>query len=101
MFDRLYVGDVEWQTKAYDCNLDNYFVGDEMPSIHKDYPDSYQVEILGGEHIFTKRSRRSLATVVDGVLVSIDNERVRSLPLIDYGGNLRTPSPGAKGGEGE
>lgn len=97
MFDSLYEGtredyssgvawsEREWQTKAYDCNLDVYVVGDKMPTIVDAYPATYQVEILGSRgHEFIN----SLATVVDGVLVNIDNERAHSLPLINYGGHL-------------
>lgn len=88
MFDCLYEGERgvygnEWQTKAYSCNLDSYWVGDRMLELDK--LDTYQVEIMGGNgHDFIN----SLATVVNGVLVSIDNERAHTLPLFSYGGHL-------------
>lgn len=87
MFDSLYEGpretyNSEWQTKAYSCNLDCFWVGDEMPPLGGRV--TYQVEILGGGR---DESTDSLATVVDGVLVDIDNERARSLPLFNYSGH--------------
>lgn len=93
MFDSLYEGarqsyDTEWQTKAYSCNLDTYWVGDVLPPLGECV--SYQVEILGGSR--DSKSRESLATVVDGVLVDIDNERAWSLPLFGYSGH-RVSSP--------
>lgn len=81
----------EWQTKAYDCNLDVYVVGDKMPAIIAPYPASYQVEIMGSRKVNGEWTYpHSLATVIDGVLFNIDNERAHSLPLINYSGHLTT-----------
>ena len=93
MFDSLYKGRDEWQTKAYHCNLDHYFVGDEMPDVVGTYygsnapaPTDYQVEILGGPA--NENDRDSFATVRNGVLTSIDDTRNSSLPLVNYSGHL-------------
>lgn len=87
MFDSLYEGtretyDREWQTKAYSRNLDCYWVGDEMPPLEGLM--TYQVEIAGGPD---GECIDSLATVVDGVLVDIDNERAHTMPLFNYSGH--------------
>jgi hypothetical protein len=85
MFDRIVdPSGNEWQTKAFECGLFRYEVGDRIPAVE---PDTYQVEILGGlGDGFTD----SLATVREGVLVSVHDDRDPTLPLIDYGGYLRT-----------
>lgn len=88
MFDSLYEGahenyGREWQTKAFQCNLDTYCVGDEMPPLEGRV--TYQVEIF--RHTRAEGGTDSLATVVDGVLVSIDNERAHTLPLFNYSGH--------------
>ena len=83
MFDSFYdEAGHEWQTKAFDRNLDVYRIGDAIPA---DCPATYQVEILGGardEDVY------SLATVRNGVLASINDERDRALPLLNYSGHL-------------
>lgn len=96
MFDSLYKGDEEWQTKAYGCSLICYRVGDEMPRMLGGYqlgaelaepaPDDYQVEVLGGGS--REESRDSFATIRSGVLVSIDDTRDPTLPLADYSGRV-------------
>ena len=77
MFDSLYdKHGNQWQTKAFDCLLANYDIGDSIPG--DDLPASYQVEVLG--------DTESYATVRDGVLVAVPAERDPSLPLVDYYG---------------
>lgn len=82
MFDSLYDAQSnEWQTKAFDRLLDSYGIGDEVPTYGV---TTFQVEILGGtdEPPFIQ----SLATIRDGRLVSLPDERDESLPLMDYSG---------------
>lgn len=86
MFDSMYDADGnEWQTKAYGCDLASFRVGDALPS-----PEaaSYQVEILGGPH--DSDPIDSYATILHGVLVSINNPRNSSLPMLDYHGYMST-----------
>lgn len=83
MFDSMYdPSGAEWQTKAFHCELDRYKVGDELPFIGT---ETYQVEVFGGpdkpsEYI------ESYATIQDGKLASIHDERDAKLPLLDYHG---------------
>lgn len=89
MFDSFYEGEretyeVEWQTKAYGRNLDVFWIGDRVPPL--DGCDTYQVEILGGRRDRDK-STNSLATIVEGKLFSLDNERAHPLPLFNYSGH--------------
>ena len=82
MFDRMYALDGgEWQTKAFANILNSYRIGERIPG---GAPFSYQVEILGSSN--DGESRDSYATLHNGVLVSIDNSRDGSLPLLDYDG---------------
>jgi hypothetical protein len=76
----------EWQTKAYDCELNHYFIGDQMPVIEPYDLADYQVEILGETP--GTRFTDSLATVRGGVLRSIHDERDPSLPRVNYSGHL-------------
>lgn len=72
----------EWQTKAFDCNLDEYAIGDQISA---DGPHSFQVEVIGdvdGEFPW------SLATIRDGLLESVGDRRDHRLPLLGYGGVL-------------
>jgi hypothetical protein len=87
MFDSLYdVDGREWQTKAFDCNLDEYRVGD---TIVGDCPATFQVEILGGEGSWPNREFiDSYATVRNGVLTSAHDRRDITLPLLNYSGHL-------------
>lgn len=84
MFDSLYADrsatgyDDEWQTKAYWCELDSYFIGDEMPPVKPYELDDYQVEVSGDR----------FATVRDGRLVEVPAERDATLPLLNYSGHL-------------
>jgi len=49
MFDSLFDSKGrEWQTKAFDCLLDEYRVGDLMPEADA---STYQVEVLGGRDL--------------------------------------------------
>lgn len=81
MFDSLYdEAGHDWQTKAFDCVLARFKIGETMPD--SSYP-SYQVAILGdpdGSFV------HSFATVQDCVLMSVHDERDESLPLLDYFG---------------
>lgn len=90
MFDSMYdPAGVEWQTKAYDCFLQAFHVGDEMPNSDGHFPPDYQVEVLGGRPAapFTE----SLATIRDGKLATVPDERDEALPLFNYSGH-RTPT---------
>ena len=84
MFDSLIADDgSDWQTKAFECGLDTYRIGDAIPSPRPIYP-IYQVKVLGGgrggEFIY------SHATVLHGFLVSVPDSRDDRLPLLDYSG---------------
>lgn len=84
MFDSLYdASNEEWQTKAFDCVLDRFRVGDPMPDVDK--PD-YQVEILGGRGTNPREFLESYATIRDDSLTSINDPRDETLPMRDYGG---------------
>lgn len=72
-----------WQTKAFDCELRTFAVGDRVPRL-----GSFQVEILGSRTGDRGELADSLATVVDGVLAAIDVERDAALALVDYDGRL-------------
>jgi len=84
MFDSLIdaKGD-DWQTKAFECELNTYRIGDAMPG---PIP-AYQVEVLGGGGEIG-RFIDSLATVRDGVLASIPDVRDEHLALIHYFGGI-------------
>ena len=82
MFDSMYDASLaEWQTKAFHCDLAAYRVGDELPSIGT---ATYQVEVCGGPD--KPPFIDSLATIRDNRLVSINDERDETLPLLDYHG---------------
>lgn len=90
MFDSLYADrdkghENEWQTKAYDCQLDEYFIGDAMPPLTPDLRD-YQVAILGQTP--AERFTNSFATVRAGVLVALHVDRDPALPLFNYSGHV-------------
>lgn len=85
MFDSLYdEHGTEWQTKAFDRNLDVYHIGD---TIVADSRVSFQVEVCGGRR---ETFRDTLATIHDGVLASIDDERDPALLLLNYDGHVAT-----------
>ena len=70
----------EWQTKAFDCVLNGYFIGDKMPT-----PlgvQTYQVEVLGGPD-----TDFMWATVESGILTEVGVDRDENLPALWYMGN--------------
>jgi len=74
MFDSFYdtAGD-EWQTKALSRSLDQYGIGDDVPGPRADY----QMKVLGD-------AGYAYATIREGALASLPDERDASLPLRDY-----------------
>lgn len=88
MYDTLYdESNNEWQTKAFLCCCDQFNIGDKIPNdFPAAYPTTYQVEILGGGDADPYTD--SYATIQDGVLVSVNDNRDGSLPLINYSGHL-------------
>lgn len=83
MFDSFHDSDGnEWQTKAFNCDLDHYRVGDELPYMGT---ETYQVEVLGGSH--EPPFLDSYATIRDRRLESTNDERDETLPLMDYHGD--------------
>lgn len=82
MFDRMYDADGnEWQTKAFGRTLDEWSVGDNIPT---EVPD-FQVECMAeidGEFV------HSFATVLDCKLAELPAERQPALTLISYGGGI-------------
>jgi hypothetical protein len=92
MFDSFYdARDVEWQTKAYACDLEVYRVGDrpnreDWPTTH---PSHYQVQVCGGRGPDGRYlAVDSFATVNNDVLTRTDGPRDPGLPLINYSGHL-------------
>jgi hypothetical protein len=89
MFDRIYdATGREWQTKAFDCNLDTWVIGD---TITADCAASYQVEVISSDGSSFRgdfRLTESLATVRDNVVVAVPDDRDPSLPLVAYSGGL-------------
>lgn len=82
MFDSLYDADgQEWQTKAFDCQLDTYRVGD---TIKAGFRGTYQVEVFGGP----RPSVESFATIRRGTLAAVPDARDPRLPLLDYSGRF-------------
>lgn len=83
MFDSMYdSAGAEWQTKAYDCNLDRYKVGDKLPYMGT---DTYQVEVMGAAY-WVPPYIDSYATIKNSRLASIHDDRDETLPLLDYHG---------------
>lgn len=87
MFDSLFDGEGrEWQTKAFECDLDEYRLGDRIIS---DSVASYQVEVLHTVGSWPNREHiDAFATIERGVLVAIGVPRDERLPLLDYSGHL-------------
>ena len=84
MFDSFYTADgVEWQTKAYECVLAEWGVGDPVPD--GECVRTYQVKVLGGRR---DTSRYSFVTIRDLVVAGIDVPRDPLLPLVDYCGGV-------------
>lgn len=80
MFDSLYdATGIEWQTKAFNCELDRYQIGDRIGP-----PFTYQAKVLGGPR--GEDSRYAYATIREGVLVEVPADRDETLPLLDYYG---------------
>jgi len=79
MFDSFYdtVGG-EWQTKALGQCLDQYGIGDAVPGP----PIDYQMKVLGGPD--GGPWEYAYATIREGDLASLPDERDESLPLRDY-----------------
>lgn len=80
MFDSFYGADgSEWQTKAFDCTLARWDIGDVVPGP----PIDYQAEVIGGPD---KRVSGfwSLVTVREGRLASVGDYRNPKLPLCLY-----------------
>jgi hypothetical protein len=79
--------------KAFGRVLRNYKIGDAV----RDDNVSFQFEIFGGNDPETgdySGDHDGLATVRDGWLVSIDDPRDESLPLIDYYSQLKENGSG-------
>lgn len=88
----------EWQTKAFDCDLNVWRVGDQFPTGGR---GAFQVEVIHGP----KRTRHEIlnglhvplldgyVTVRDGVVAEVPAERDPSLLLLGYGGHV-VCSPG-------
>jgi hypothetical protein len=87
MFDSLFDAENhEWQTKAFDCNLDEYAIGDRIPA---DGAASYQVEVLSSTGVWpTREFIHAFATIEHGILIAAGVERDNRLPLLDYSGRL-------------
>jgi hypothetical protein len=90
MFDSFIAEDgTEWQVKFFDCNLDEWHVGDRFET---EGPQSFQIEAIGGRRNGGV-SRWSLVTVRDGVVEACDVPRDESLPLFGYSSGV---TPGAR-----
>ena len=84
MFDSLIADDGgDWQTKAFECDLDTYRIGDAIPNPRPTYL-TYQVKVLGGGR--GEAFIDSYATVLHGFLASVPDPRDEHLPLLDYSG---------------
>lgn len=82
MFDRMYDADGnEWQTKAFGRALDEWHIGDTIPTEVADFQVECMAEIDG-------KFVDSLATVLDCELVELPAERQPALALISYGGGI-------------
>ena len=81
MFDSFYDqnGD-EWQTKAMDCNLDVYDIGDRLT----EPPGDFQMEVIGP--CGNGGSAWAWVTIREGVVAEVGVERDPSLVAIGYGG---------------
>lgn len=78
MFDSFIAKDGnDWQTKAFDCQLDEWQIGDKAPE-----PGDYQVEVIGylGDEFCEVRG---------GIVRKVPDERDESLPrMYRFGGWL-------------
>lgn len=83
MFDSFYDAQGnEWQTKAFDCVLARFDIGDPVPFEVSDF----QVQCLGElvSHDFTD----GLATIQGGRLTGVPSARDPRLPLYNYSAHL-------------
>ena len=90
MFDSFYDenGD-EWQTKAMDCNLDVYDIGDRLT----EPPGDFQMEVIGGP--LESGCEWAWVTVRGGVVAEVGVKRDPSLMAIGYsGGPFISPADG-------
>lgn len=72
---------LEWQTKAMECLLNRYQIGDEVPGP----PIDYQAEVIGGyDRESPDGSRWSFATIRGGRLAEVPCERDSGLPVQAY-----------------
>lgn len=88
MFDSLIdKAGYEWQTKAYDCELVRYHIGDKVPPLSETSfpPDEYQVEVLGGPG---SGDHEAYATVRNRILVEVPSVRNLNLTAADYSGYI-------------
>lgn len=82
MFDSFYdANGNEWQTKAFGKNLDQWSIGDSIPTA----PIDHQVMVFGGL-TDDAEPEDSFATIRSGRVVEVPAERDQSLPLLDYNG---------------
>lgn len=90
MFDSLFNEQGhEYQTKAFDCELDEYQIGDPIVC---DGPASFQVEVLGGPEYNSIID--AFATVTGGTLSAVGVDRDKRYPLLNYSGHLIEPGVG-------
>lgn len=89
MFDSFYdEHDNEWQTKAMDCNLDVYRIGDRLT----EPPGDFQMEVIGGPREITEWA---WVTIRSGVVAEVGVDRDPSLVAIGYsGGPFIRPAAG-------
>ncbi len=82
MFDSFYdAKGNEWQTKAFGRSLRRWGLGDEIPGAA---PIDFQVEVFGGPRYGS--SEDALATLSEGRVVAVPDQRHYGLPLLDYNG---------------
>jgi hypothetical protein len=95
MFDSFYdETGREWQTKAFDCNLDVWQVGDRFET---EGPQTFQVEVLGSDRSAGRREdfRDSFATIRAGRVESVDVPRDETLLLFNYSSGFVLPEDDA------
>lgn len=98
MFDSLYSQDgSEWQTKALECNLDVFRIGDEIPG-QPPLPD-YQMEVIGGKDF--EQSRWAYANIKHGQLTEVPVPRDPRVPLCLYSSGWVHASQGDDDGHSE
>jgi hypothetical protein len=91
MFDSFYdAKGQEWQTKAYNRQLEAFELGDTVPLVPPYDLMGYQVEVLGGP--YESPYEDAYATIRDGRVAQVPAERDGTLPLLNYGGHLIEPT---------